>query len=154
MPMLGVKRYGFVAIDVVGKRAFVHVASSISSQQAAVAWTKVCELWGLVPTAALNDNGSENLGKFAKLLKEMDVTQYFARPYTPKDKPHVERFIGTLERECIQWGGLAIDLADQQDIIDTWLVKYHDYRPHEALGYLTPKEYAEKLEREKVALML
>lgn len=153
LPMLGTKRYGFVAVDVIGKRAFVHVASTISSQQAAIAWTKVCKLWGLVPKAALNDNGSENLGQFAELLADMNVTQYFARPYTPKDKPHVERFIGSLERECIQWGGLAIDLADQQDIIDTWLIKYHDYRPHASLGYLTPTEYAKKLDAE-VALML
>jgi transposase InsO family protein len=153
LPMLGNKRYAFVVIDLVLRRAFIHVASTISSRQAAIAWTKVCELWGLVPKAALNDNGSENLGAFAKLLAEMEVEQYFARPYTPKDKPHVERFIGTLERECIQWGGLITDLADQQTVIDTWLEKYHTYRPHAALGYLTPDEYASKLEREKVALM-
>lgn len=153
LPMLGTKRYGFVAIDVVGKQAFIHVATTISSRQAAIAWAKVCELWGLTPTAALNDNGSENLGRFAKLLEEMDVDQYFARPYTPKDKPHVERFIGTLEQECIQWGGLTIDLADQQEVIDVWLTKYHDYRPHAALGYLTPTAFAAKLQAERVALM-
>lgn len=154
LPMLGSKRYAFVVIDLVLRRAFIHVASTISSRQAATAWQKVCELWGLVPSAVLNDNGSENLGAFAKLLEEMEVDQYFARPYTPKDKPHVERFIGTLERECIQWGGLVTDLADQQAVIDEWLTKYHSYRPHAALGYLTPNEYAAKLEREKVALML
>jgi transposase InsO family protein len=151
LPMLGAKRYAFVAIDRVLRRAFIHVASSISSRQAAIAWQKVCELWGLVPAAALNDNGSENLGKFAQLLEQMKVTQYFARPYTPKDKPYVERFIGTLERECIQWGGLVIDLADQQQVIDTWLDKYHDYRPHAALDY--PTEYARTLQQDKVALM-
>jgi transposase InsO family protein len=153
LPMLGSKRYGFVAIDRVERRAFVHVASTISSRQAALAWTKVCELWGLVPVAALNDNGSENLGAFAKLLAEMEVDQYFARPRTPKDKPYVERFIGTLERECIQWGGLVIDLADQQAVIDDWLHKYHSYRPHAALGYLTPDAYGAKLQADKVALM-
>ena len=153
LPMLGTKRYGFVAIDLIGRRALIHVATTISSRQAAIAWMKVCTTWGIVPTAALTDNGSENLGKFATLLQDMSVTQYFARPYTPKDKPHVERFIGTLERECIQWGGLTIDLADQQAVIDEWLVKYHSYRPHAALDYLTPDAYAAKLQTEKVALM-
>ena len=108
----------------------------------------------MVPNAVLNDNGSENLGAFAKLMAELEVNQYFARPYTPKDKPHVERFIGTLERECIQWGGLVTDLADQQAVINTWLTKYHSYRPHASLGHFTSDEYAAKLEREKVALML
>lgn len=152
IPMTGAKRYGFVAIDVATRQALVHVSTSISSAQAAIAWNKLIRAWGK-PQAVLNDNGSENLGAFQKLLSEQDTDQYFARPYTPKDKPHVERFIGSLERECIQWGGLATDLADQQAIIDTWLDKYHNYRPHQALGYLTPNEYKAKLESE-VSTML
>lgn len=144
LPHLGSKHYGFVAVDVVSKQAAVHVASTISSKQGALAWRKAVEHLGL-PVAVLSDNGSENLGAFAQLLKEQPTNHYFARPRTPKDKPHVERFIGTLEREFIQWGGVAIDLLDQQQMIDEWLVKYHSYRPHQALGYLTPDEYLAKL---------
>ncbi len=151
LPNTGTKRYGFVAIDIISKAATVHVAQSPSAHQAAIAWKKTVHRLGL-PKAALGDNGSENLGAFASLLKEQAVTQYFARPKTPKDKPHVERFIGTLEQECIRWGGVATDLADQQAVISQWLKKYHSYRPHQALGYLTPDEYQAKLETE-VALM-
>lgn len=144
LPSSHSKLYSFVAIDVVTKQATVHVASSISSYQAAIAWRKTVARLGL-PQSVVTDNGSENLGAFAKLLQEQKVTHYFARPYTPKDKPHVERFIGTLERECIQWGGAAFAIPEQQSLIDTWLNKYHDYRPHQALGYLTPNEYRAKL---------
>lgn len=144
LPHLGSKHYGFVAIDVVSKQATVHVASTISSKQGAIAWRKAVERLGL-PKAALTDNGSENLGAFAKLLQEQPTEHYFARPRTPKDKPHVERFIGSLEKEFIQWGGVAIDLADQQALVNTWLNKYHNYRPHQSLGYLTPDEYLAKL---------
>jgi transposase InsO family protein len=140
LPHINGKRYGFVAIDVVTKQATVHVANTISSTQGALAWRKAIRKLGL-PKAVLTDNGSENLGAFAELLKEEQLPQYFARPHTPKDKPHVERFIGSLERECIQWGGVSIDTQDQQDIIDQWLTKYHSYRPHQSLGYLTPDEY-------------
>jgi len=147
LPNMSQKRYGFVAIDVVTKQAAIHVASTISATQGALAWKKAVHQLGL-PKAVLNDNGSENLGAFAALLKEQQVPQYFARPRRPKDKPHVERFIGTLERECLQWGGVAIDTKDQQQIINQWLKKYHDYRPHQTLGYLTPNEYKAKLEAE------
>lgn len=79
LPHLGSKHYGFVAIDVVSKRACVHVTSSISSKQGAIAWQKAVQRLGL-PTAVLNDNGSENLGAFAKLIADQQVTHYFARP--------------------------------------------------------------------------
>lgn len=140
LPHITGKRYGFVAIDVVTKQATVHVSSTISSAQGALAWRKAVHQLGL-PKAVMTDNGSENLGAFAALLKEQQLPHYFARPHTPKDKPHVERFIGTLERECLQWGGVSIDTKDQQEIINQWLTKYHTYRPHQALNYLTPDEY-------------
>lgn len=148
LPALGNKQYAFVATDVVSKQTTIHVASTISSRQGAVAWAKACKLFKSVPKAVLTDNGSENLGKFADCLRAAKTPHYFARPRSPKDKPFVERAIGTLERECIQWGGLATDLADQQDIIDTWLKKYHNYRPHQSLGYLTPDEFRAKLDSE------
>lgn len=152
LPNMSQKRYAFVAIDVVSKQVAIHVGSTISSTQGALAWKKAVHRLGL-PKATLTDNGSENLGAFAELLKTQPTEHYFARPRTPKDKPHVERFIGSLERECIQWGGVATDLADQQEIIDLWLNKYHDYRPHQSLNYLTPNEYRAKLKDEDVALM-
>jgi len=151
LPNTSNKRYAFVAIDVVSKQTTVHVASTISSTQGALAWRKTVHKLGL-PKAVLTDNGSENMGAFAALLQEQPTEHYWARPHTPKDKPHVERFIGSLERECIQWGGVATDVADQQAIINQWLDKYHNYRPHQSLNYLTPNEYKAKLDAE-VALM-
>lgn len=152
LPNMSTKRYAFVAVDVVSKQTAVHVASTISSKQGALAWKKAVHQLGL-PKATLTDNGSENMGAFAKLLSEQPTEHYWARPRTPKDKPHVERLIGSLERECLQWGGVATDLRDQQDSINQWLTKYHSYRPHQSLGYLTPDEYTAKLQDNEVALM-
>lgn len=144
LPFLGAKKYGFVAIDVVSKQASVYVSSTISSTQGALAWKRAVHELGL-PRAVLTDNGSENMGAFEQLVSTQPLRHYWARPYTPKDKPHVERFIGTLEKECIQWGGVAIDKMDQQNIINSWLAKYHNYRPHQSLNYLTPNEYKAKI---------
>lgn len=151
LPSLGTKRYAFVAIDVITKQASVYVSSTISSTQGALAWKRATHELGL-PKAVLTDNGSENMGAFTELLKSQSLTHYWARPHTPKDKPHVERFIGTLERECLQWGGVAIDKMDQQIIINQWLVKYHNYRPHQSLNYLTPNEFKARIQDTEVAL--
>lgn len=154
LPDLGTKRYAFVATDIVTKQTVIHVATTSSARQAAIAWQKAYHTFHIRPQAVLTDNGSENLGAFQQLLAEQKIPHYFARPRTPKDKPYVERMIGTLERECIQWGGVAIDLKDQQRVIDAWLTKYHSYRPHQALNYLTPDEYYAKVQTAQVSTML
>lgn len=148
LPVMGSKRYAFVAIDRATRRTSIHVSANISSRQGAVAWSKAVATLGLTHPAVLTDNGSENLGAFAALMQDENIAHYFARPRTPKDKPYVERVIGTLERECIQWGGLSWTVAEQQALIDEWLRKYHTFRPHQALGYLTPDAYTAKLEAE------
>lgn len=146
LPTMGRKHYAFVAIDRVTKQTTIHVASTISARQASIAWQKALMQFHVPPQAVLGDHGSENLGAFQELLATADTPQYWTRPRTPKDKPYVERMIGTLERECLQWGGLVLDLKEQQAEIDRWLTKYHDYRPHQALGYLTPTEYIDQLQ--------
>jgi len=83
LPNLGTKRYAFVAIDVVSKQAAIHVGSTISSTQGALAWRKAVHQLGL-PKATLTDNGSENMGAFAKLLAEQPTEHYWARPHTPQ----------------------------------------------------------------------
>jgi transposase InsO family protein len=112
LPTVRAKRCGFVSIDIVNKQATIHVSATISSHQAALAWKKTIHTF-CIPEAVLTDNGSENMGTFAELLSAQPTTHYWARPRTPKDKSHVEWFIGSLGRECLQWGGVAIDLKDQ-----------------------------------------
>ena len=89
----------------------------------------------------VNDNGSENQGKAELWIKDENITQLWARPRTPKDKPCVERMIGTLQTECIDY--LAGPMSDSELLaeLDKWLKKYHSYRPHESLGFLTPDEF-------------
>jgi transposase InsO family protein len=51
----------------------------------------------------------------------------------------IERFIGTLQRECLDYHYEPLNAAELSEITDAWLDKYHFYRPHEALGFLTPR---------------
>jgi transposase InsO family protein len=72
-------------------------------------------------------------------LAQMNITQYWTRPYTPKDKPFIERFIGTFQRECLDYHYEPLNAAELSEITDAWLDKYHFYSPHEAPGFLTPR---------------
>lgn len=141
----GPKRYFYVITDCLTKITSIHVSASISSKQSYIALKRSGRHFPYQIKNWQNDNGSENLKTLREGLKADGVNQYFTRPRTPKDNSFVERMIGTIEREFIQQGHLTFDLKDQQKLIDGWLVKYHTYRPHQALGYLTPYEYYEKI---------
>lgn len=141
----GPKRYFYAITDCVTKFTAIRVSSSPSSKQAAIAFSEAREKFPYPIKNTNNDNGSENLKNLTQYLNENYINQYFSRPRTPKDNPYVERMIGTIEREFIQQGKLAFDLAEQQQLIDEWLVEYHTFRPHQALNYLTPYENYERI---------
>lgn len=141
----GPKRYFYVITDCLTKITSIHVSASISSKQSYIALKVSDRHFPYKIKNWQNDNGSENLKTLREGLKANGVNQYFTRPRTPKDNSFVERMIGTIEREFIQQGNLTFDINDQQKLIDQWLDKYHTYRPHQSLNYLTPYEYYEKI---------
>jgi len=138
------RQYAFVAVDPFTKEAIIHVASRSSSLQAKLALEKVLTRFGR-NICILNDNGSENFKHALVYLKEQDVIQYFARPHTPKDKPHVENLIGKLQQECLDEDRSEKTVPERQVQINSWLNDYHFFRPHQALGYLTPQEFCDTL---------
>jgi len=145
VPFLGRKSYFFVITDCLTKITSVKVSSNISSKQSKLAFQQARQSFPYEIKNSQNDNGSEHLKELRSYLEDEHIQQFFIRPRTPKDNSFVERMIGTIEREFIQQGKLASDIKDQQALIDEWLVKYHTYRPHQSLNYLTPFEYYEKI---------
>lgn len=140
----GVKQYAFVAVDIYTKEAVIHLSRQPSSFQAMLALTKTVEVFG-TDMVIVNDNGSENYRHAYAYLQSHDITQYFARPHTPKDKPHIENLIGKLQQECLDEYRCYYTLEERERQVMNWLNDYHFFRPHQALNYLTPSEYCDTL---------
>ena len=138
----GKKLYALCGIDQYTRRPVVHVSTSCSSKSGKAALQKIRERFGNA-IIIINDNGSENKGEAEEWLASDDVkiTQYWCRPHRPKDKPFIERFIGTLQTECLDYHYEPMGAAEMQEIIDEWIFKYENQRPHEGLGFLTPKQF-------------
>lgn len=88
------------------------------------------------------DNGSEFVSKVLdKWAYEHRVELDFSRPGKPTDNAQVESFNGRLRQECLNahW---FMSLADAQMKIEAWRVDYNESRPHSALNWLTPAEFA------------
>jgi transposase InsO family protein len=78
-------------------------------------------------------------------LASLNISQYWTRPKSPKEKPFVERLIGTLQRECLDYHYTPLNVSELSCVVDAWLDKYHFYRPHQSLGLLTPAEFSATL---------
>ena len=141
----GKKFYQFTAIDVLGKKRVLRVYPSESSRNG-VLFLKECLASFPFPVQAVQtDNGSPFLKEFDKLCKKLNIPHYFIYPRHPKQNTYVEISHGADEREFYRQGNICSILPEMQKNIRAWEDIWNSFRPHEALGQLTPAEYSEKI---------
>ncbi len=106
-----------------------------------------------LPGAIKTDNGSEFISKVMdKWAYERGVGLDFSRAGKPTDNAAVESFNGRLRQECLSahW---FLSLADAQAKIGAWRRDYNESRPHSALGWATPAEFARRRGLQAAAVM-
>lgn len=90
------------------------------------------------------DNGPEFISKdLDKWAYENQVTLDFYRPGKPGDIAIIESFNSSFRDECpnIHW---FMSLEDAREKIEVWRNDFIKFRPHNALGGLSPLEYKSK----------
>jgi putative transposase len=78
--------------------------------------------------------------RFRAACRDYRLRQEFIRPYTPEQNGMIERFFRSLKEECV-WIRSFRSFREAQRAIDRWIGWYNEGRPHQALGYLSPKQY-------------
>jgi len=117
------------------------VDQSLRGEHVADAMTRLVAQRGK-PAAIKVDNGSEFAGKVMdRWAYENGVELDFSRRGTPTDNAVVESFNGRLRQECLNehW---FLSLADARRKIGAWRIFYNEDRPHTALAWKTPAEFA------------
>lgn len=141
----GHRFYQFTAIDVLGKRKVMRVYPSESSRNGALFLRECIASFPFPIQAVQTDNGAPWLKEFAKLCKELKLPHYFTYPRHPKQNTYVEISHGADEREFYQQGNICSILSEMQKNIRNWENTWNTFRPHEALGQLTPYEYSQRI---------
>jgi putative transposase len=97
-----------------------------------------------LPRTIKTDNGSEFISKVMdKWAYERGVELDFSRPGKPTDNAAVESFDGRLRQECLN-ANWFLSLADARAKIAAWRADYNEKRPHSALQWATPAEFARR----------
>lgn len=95
-----------------------------------------------LPTHLVLDNGPELISRALEAWAHQHaVALHFIDPGKPIQNAHCESFHGRLRDECLDehW---FLSLPDARHIVEAWRQDYNRARPHSALGYQTPAEFA------------
>ena len=97
-----------------------------------------------VPAEILTDNGSQYItwrgkSQFTRELEKRGIRQIVARPRRPQTLGKIERFWGSLWRECIETS-VFLDLADARQRIGLYIDHYNLQRPHQGIDGLVPAD--------------
>jgi transposase InsO family protein len=119
----------------------VHVAWSIRAVDVITVVESAMERFG-VPTHLRSDNGPEFIAyAIQDWLKDKGVKTIYITPGSPWENAYIESFHDKLRDECLN-RELFGSLLEARIIIEQWRVEYNGLRPHSALGYQTPDEFA------------
>jgi hypothetical protein len=96
------------------------------------------------PEEVLTDNGTQYVtwrGKsaFARECEKRGIKQVVASPHRPQTLGKVERFWGTLWRECVE-AAVFTDLGDARARVGLFIDHYNFQRPHQGIDGLTPAD--------------
>ncbi|HSG03265.1 MAG TPA: IS3 family transposase [Marinobacterium sp.] len=117
------------------------VSISISGRQVSRFLSQLIEQRGK-PKKIICDNGTEFTSKAMFFWsKETSVQLGFIQPGKPTQNAFVESLNGKFRNECLnQHWFRTLDEAKYE--IDQWREHYNTVRPHSALGYVSPEEFA------------
>ena len=96
------------------------------------------------PGRTRTDNGSEFISKVLdRWAYEQRTEMDFSRPGKPTDNAFIESFNGSFRDECLNahW---FLSLEDAQNNVEKWRQDYNEFRPHSAIGNLTPSAFADQ----------
>jgi len=95
-----------------------------------------------VPERIRVDNGTEFTSRVAdQWAYEQGVELHFIEPGKPTQNAHIESFNGKFRDECLNENWF-MSLEEARMKIEAWRKDYNQVRPHSALGYQTPEEFA------------
>jgi transposase InsO family protein len=144
-PLPGVVLKQFTARDVVSRWDVLMVASRATAHSASRFLDSLEERAPFPVRAIQVDGGSEFQAVFEEACQQRGIHLFVLPPRSPKLNGHVERANRTHAEEFYEVADLPWSVAELNQHALAWERVYNTVRPHQALGYKTPKQFLEEL---------
>jgi len=104
-----------------------------------------------MPVTIVSDNGTEFTSMaILQWVQNNGIDWHYIAPGKPQQNGFIESFNGKLRDECLN-ETLFSSLVKAKETLKEWRDDYNQQRPHSSLGNLTPQEFAEEKEADKLA---
>ena len=143
-PLPGVVLKQFTARDVVSRWDVLTVGTQATAA-AATRFLDDLRARSPFPIRALQvDGGSEFMAGFEQACQQRGIRLFVLPPRSPKLNGCVERANRTHTEEFWECYDGDLDVASARAALLAWKHRYNTYRPHQALGYLTPLQFLQQ----------
>ena len=93
------------------------------------------------PEHVRSDNGPEFIADAVKgWLKEREIQTLFIAPGSPWENGFIESFFSGLRKDLMD-REVFTNLYEAKALLQMHRIKYNEYRPHRALGRITPQAF-------------
>lgn len=130
--------YVYALIDVCSRWAYAKPVKRVNSWQSAAFYREARQTAKFDFQTIQSDHGGEFAKWFTKRLLADGIEHRHSRVRRPTDNGHVERFIRTVQQECL--ARIPLSLRSWQKNLPEFIHYYNYERPHMGLGMKTPME--------------
>lgn len=130
--------YVYALIDVCSRWAHAKPARKVNSWESAGFYREARDRSPFPIQLIQSDHGSEFAKWFSKQLLSDGIKHRHSRVRRPTDNSHVERFIRTIQQECL--ARTTTSFKSWQKNIPEFIKYYNNSRPHMGLNMQTPME--------------
>ena len=131
-----------VAVDAASRRTYLEVRGGLGAIDCAAFVRNAVahfDAKGIRVRRVLTDNGTGYKRTFSEACTALGIRWTRTKPYHPWTNGRAERFIRTIQRECL-YESFSGD-EDRRYALHRWLAFYNRDRPHTALGGLSPERW-------------
>ncbi len=140
-PLPGVVLKHFTARDVISRWDVVEVHTQAKAATAAHFLDTLLSRMPFPVKAIQVDGGSEFQAQFETACLDRGISLFVLPPRSPKLNGSVERGQRTHTEEFYEIYDGELEITPLNQALQAWEYVYNHIRPHQALGYLTPREY-------------